>query len=454
MSTYLGAKKANRLLSLDDLPRYFETHAKPASRHLIGLEWELFGVAPATGEALPYQGPAGIEAALKALAEHFGYERLEESGQVIGLVRGERFVSLEPGGQLELSAEPVKTVHDVKQQLDAFRDELKEIAGLLGITWITFGFHPFSAREVIEWVPKRRYDIMREYFRATGSMAHDMMKRTAANQVSIDYLNERDAMEKLRVIHGVSSLVSAVFAHSSISEGAWNGCQTRRMAAWRETDSERCGLIERLLREEATFADYVDYVLDTPMLFVIRGDRWLPMEGLRFREFLLKGRGELRATLDDLELHLSTIFPEARLKNCIEIRGADGQRFPLIPSVAALWKGLLYDHQAREGAWDLVKGFSWEERMSFHLAIEKSGPEAHLGNFRGWDLARELCAIAVGGLRRQSLRNERGEDESVYLEPILSEVIGPESTPAEKARELWEGDFHRKSAALLAYLGL
>ena len=453
MSTYLQVTRAEQAISPEFLKGYFHSFAKPAAKYRVGLEWELFGVSPETGCALPYDGPHGIEAVLSLLAEKFGYQSIKEDGHIVALFRGEDYVALEPGGQLELSAGPVATVHEARQILEKFRDELREIGRCLSCAWMTVGFHPFSRLEEMDWVPKKRYKIMKDYLASTGARSHDMMKRTAANQVSLDFESESDAMEKLRVIYGATSLVSAMFAHSSLSEGKWNGFLTRRMASWRQTDPDRSGLVPAFLNEGSRFDDYLDYVLDAPMIFIIRDTTWIPMNGLRFRDFLSRGYGDFLPTRDDFELHLSTLFPEARIKNCIEIRGADGQTFELIPSVAALWKGLLYHGPAREAAWQLVKGFTWEERRAFHEAIETEGPRAFLGAYRGWDLLKELVALARKGLIAQNRLNREGQDESVYLDLLLEKVIQTERTPAETLKEKWQGEFHEEPRLLIEYLG-
>jgi len=454
LSTYLRIKKNDQTITLKDLKDYFHPFAKSPSQYKLGLEWELFGVSPRTGQAIPYFGSSGIETVLRLLAEKFGYETLKEEGRLIALFRRENYVALEPGGQLELSAEPVETVHDVRDQLECFRRELCEIARDIPVSWLTVGFHPFSRLAEIEWVPKKRYEIMKTYLAKKGDQAHDMMKRTAANQVSVDFSSESDAMEKLRVIYGLTSLISALFAHSPLFEGHWDGFLTRRMAVWRQTDSERTGLIPQLLKEDSSFDDYLSYVLDAPMIFIIRDGRWVPMEGVSFRGFLSRGFGDFRATRDDFELHLSTLFPEARLKNCIEIRGADGQLFELIPSVPALWKGILYDAEAREAAWKLVRDFSWEERVAFHANMEKKGPSAHLGNHEGWDLIQEIFNLARAGLQRSRKLNSKGEDETRYLDILFEKVIKPRKTSAEILKEKWGKEFHQNPVLLMDYLKL
>lgn len=454
MSTYLQSRQNEQVISLEDLKGYFREHAKPVSGHLIGLEWELFGNIRDTVLPLSYHGPSGIEAVLRRLSLDHGYRTVEEQGYVTALVKGKNYVALEPGGQLELSAEPVKTVHDVQEQLNHFKRELLAVAEKIPVTWFTAGFHPFARLDQTDWVPKKRYEIMKHYLAEHGEKAYDMMKRTAANQISVDYSDEADAMEKLRLIYGLTSLVSALFSHSPLTEGHVNGYLTYRMHAWSKTDNARSGLIPSLLRENTGFDDYLSYVLEVPMIFIIRDNAWIPMDGMSFREFVSKGHNGFVATRDDFELHLSTLFPEARLKNCIEIRGADGQLFDMVPAVPAFWKGLLYDKISRVDAWKVAGGFTWEERCLFHRDMEKSGLRAKLGRFEGWDIMREIWAIACRGLKAQNRRDAWGRTEAVYLDPVTEKIIKTRKTPAEILIEKWECEFGRDPHKLLEYLSL
>jgi glutamate--cysteine ligase len=451
MSTYLGTKRPSQIITLQDLKRYFRSFAKPASEHAIGVEWELFGVCPETGKALPYSGNAGIEAVLNFLRETFGYDAIWESGHTVALSRGENHVALEPGAQLELSAEPVRSVTDVAAQLESFRDELLEVSRNFPVRWIAVGFHPFSAREDIEWVPKKRYEIMKAYLGARGSLSHDMMKRTCANQVNFDYENETDAVAKLIVIYRLTTLVSALFANSPLGDGKLNGYLSYRMAVWRNTDPSRSGFIASLLNDSPDLDDYLDYVLDTPMMFIVRQNEWIAVHQT-FREFLLRGYRNHRATLDDFELHLSTIFPEARLKNCLEIRGADGQPFRLIPAVAALWKGLLYDADARAAAGHLLGAVPWEEHLRYRVCAETEGLRASLAGRRGWEWIREIFQIARRGLIRQQQGSGAGTEEARYLDYLYDDVIKPERTSAENLVKEWDRFLHNSPMDLVDFL--
>jgi len=452
MSTYVSSKQDEKTISLSDLKNYFQSFVKPAKIHAIGIEWETLGVDPSTGKAIPYSGPDGIEAVLTGLSEKFGYESIENNGRLIALHRGADYVGLEPGGQLELSAGPVKTLHEVRGQLDRFRGELLSVSGNFPVAWLGIGFHPFSSRAEVEWVPKTRYEIMKNFLGARGSLAHDMMKRTAAVQVSFDFESEADAMEKLRLIFSVTPLVSAVFSHSPLAEGNVTGYLAYRMQVWRNTDPGRAGILPRFLEPSAGFGDYLDYALEAPMMFVVRGERWISLPAVRFRDYLAHGYSGLRATMDDFSLHLSALFPEARLKNRIEVRGADGQRFCHVAAVAGLWKGILYSKEAREEVRDLMKGFAVAEIVNYGASAEREGPRALLGDISGWELAKKLFDIALRGLEKQGIFDSNGCDERVYVEDFYQVHILSERTPAEDLLGRWEGEFRREPARLVEYL--
>lgn len=291
---------------------------------------------------------------------------------------------------------------------------------------------------------------MAEYFKSRGPLAPEMMKQTATNQVNLDFPDEETALAQFRVIFGITPIVSALFANSPFSQGRPNGFLSRRLQIWSETDSDRCGLLVPFAEEGRTFRDYVDYLLEMPMIFIVREGQWIPMEGISFREFLRKGQGEHRATWGDFELHLSTAFPEARFKHCLEIRGIDAQRLPLIPAVAAFWKGLLYDEEVREKAWALVRNFTAEERLKLYRAIPKEGLKAKLGSTPVCELAQELFRLAWEGLKHQA--GNSGKREWIYLDRMNEEIVKPCRSPAETLLGLWEGDFHRTPQSLIRHL--
>ena len=451
MSTLVGEQESRAIEAEGEIRSYFSGFAKPRGKEQVGVECEFFGIERATGQALPYLGPSGIEAVLCRLASVFHYEPVLEEGHVIALRKGEKWITLEPGGQVELSAPPVGSVFEVELQIQTFAEELREMKRYFpDITWLSVGFHPFSTLEEMPWVPKGRYELLSRYLGSRGREAYEMMKRTATNQVCLDYSDEATAFAQFRTVFGLTSLVSALFAHSPFSEGRPNGFLTRRLQAWNETDPERCGLLPSFTEEGRTFRDYAEYLLEMPMIFIYREGKWISMEGMSFRKFLREGKDRFHATWSDFELHLSTAFPEARFKQYLEIRGVDAQRLPLIPSVAAFWKGILYDASAREKAWSLVSGLSREERLNIHRAVPREGLKARVGKAQACEISGELYRLSCEGLGRQTGPGERSE--CVYLDRLHEEIIRPCRSPAETLLEKWRGEFREDPQKLISYL--
>lgn len=454
MSTLLYDDLSQPIVSASDLARYFHGFAKAHECMRMGLEAEFFAVDSVSGRAISYSGEGGIESILKRLAVRFGYEPVKENGAVIALRRSDRMVTLEPGGQVELSAPPVRTAFEIEEQVAGFTSELKAIAEEMpGLTWISVGIQPFSTASEIRQVPKKRYAIMKEHFRSRGRLSLEMMRVTATNQVNFDYLSEAHAMDSLRTVLGLTTLVSALFSNSSFSEGKPNGFQSRRMAIWSETDRERTGLLTQFLRPGAGFHDYLDYVLDMPLLFLVRAEEWIPVRGFSFRKFLERGYEGRHALLSDFELHLSTAFPEARLKQYLEIRGMDAQSPLLIPAVAAFWKGLLYHPDARAAAWNLVAGASEQERLEFHERMPREGLRGRFLGYPVLDLARELVDLSCASLGKQTTCEER-RSECLFLERIREEITRPGLTPSERLLARWTGEFQESPSRLVSYLSL
>lgn len=446
-------EKGQVLSSEKDLERYFHQFAKPANAKKVGIEAEFFGVFKKNGQALPYLGPVGIQEVLKRMASQFAYEPILEERNIIGLQRSDSSVSLEPGGQIELSAPPVHDIFDVQKQVTKFISELKLIARAMpDIAFLAAGMQPFSMLEEISWVPKTRYSHMAEYFKGRGPLSHHMMKRTATNQVNLDYTSEADAMCMLRTAMGITSIVSAMFANSSFAEGRPNGYKTYRMEIWKHTDPSRAGLLPKFFEKGRHFSDYLEYMLDMPFIFIVRSGKWTPLPGLTFREFLKDGYQGARATLGDFELHLSTAFPEVRIKQYVEVRGVDCQSPDLIPSVAAFWKGILYDADIREKVWDLVADVSVEERMELHKQIPQHGLEAKLGNKPILPIAEQLIDLACLSLSRQ--REMCGPSECIFLEAIRDKIIRPGKSPGDVVLDKWIGEWKRDSLKLIEYYSI
>src|SRR5713101_6475925 len=321
-----GAALEEPVSRRDALIAYFEGGAKPRSEWRIGTEYEKIGVDRKTGRAARYYGPRGIEAVLRRLADRFAWIPRLEGEHVIALEGRRATITLEPGGQLELSGEACDSIHCAHEELSEHVNEIVTVAEELGLAFLGLGIQPLSSLDDIEWVPKPRYRIMAPYMAKVGTLGHRMMKQTATVQANIDYADEGDAMRKLRVGMGLSPLLNAMFANSSVSDGDLNRYMSFRGHVWTATDAARCGLLRFAFRDGAGFADYVEWALDVPLYFILRGGRYqTAVTGAPFRRFLVEGAGGERATLDDWNLHLTTLFPEVRLKGYIELRSADSQ---------------------------------------------------------------------------------------------------------------------------------
>jgi glutamate--cysteine ligase len=434
----------------EDLIRYLAGGAKPRDQWRIGTEYEKLAVDRRTGRAAPFSGPRGIEEVLRRMADRFGWTPREEDGRIVALQGPRASITLEPGGQLELSGEPCADIHCAEAELTEHVSQIVAIGEELGLAFLGLGIQPLSPVEEIEWVPKARYRIMAPYMEKVGTLGHRMMKQTATVQTNLDFSDEHDAADKIRVAMGLVPILIGMFANSSISEGRLNGYMSFRERIWADTDRSRCGLLPFVFSRDFGFEDYVDWALGVPMYFVWRDGRYLDLTGLPFGEFLRRGADGLRAKLADWQLHLTTLFPEVRLKQYIEIRCADSQPPDRMLSLPALAKGVLYDPDCRLAAWDLVKGWSWSERLD---AYEASQKEALLARARGvklLDLARELCGIAREGLSRQAVRNSRGEDETIYVRPLEAQIERGKS-PAREIADRWQGEWEERVDRLIDF---
>jgi glutamate--cysteine ligase len=432
-----------------DLVRYIAAGAKPAADWRVGTEYEKVGVLEESGLAAPFSGARGIEAVLARLAERFGWQPKRERGRIIALTGRAANITVEPGGQLELSGEQCTSIHCAHRELLEHIQEIVTVAADLGIVFLGLGIQPVSRVGEIEWVPKRRYEIMGPYMTQVGTLGQRMMKQTATVQANFDFGDEIDAMRKFRVAMGLVPLVSAMFANSSISEGRANGFMTLRGHIWTDTDDARSGMLPFAFSPDAGIEDYVEYALDVPMYFIIRNGEYVEMHPT-FRRFLREGWGAERATLEDWALHLTTLFPEVRLKRYLEIRSADSQPPEMMLALPALLKGILYERDSLEGAWDLVRPWTWPERLEVYKAAHREGLHARIRRIALVELARELVEIAAAGLRRQNQCNEDGDDERIYLER-LEELVRHGNSLGRSLAELWDGPWNRDIGRLIAH---
>ncbi len=433
-----------------ELEVYFHDAGKPRERWRVGTEYEKVGIDRNTAKAIPYFGRRGVEFILRELIERFGWEPQEQEGHIIALARDNAMITLEPGGQIELSGEPCETIHCTYAEFTRHIRELLEVADPLDIVFLGLGMQPVSRLEEIEWVPKKRYRIMGPYMPKVGSLGQRMMKQTATVQANIDFLDEKDAMAKFRTGMGLAPILVGMFANSPISDGQLNGYRSFREHIWTDTDKSRSGLLKFAFSPEVSFAHYVEYALDVPMYFIIRHHDYIDMTGMTFRQFLERGHNGERATLEDWNDHLTTLFPETRIKRYIEVRSVDSQPPELMLALPALVKGAFYDADCLQAAWDLVKDWSWDERMQVYLDSHRDALAARIRRYSLFDLAKELLQIAWEGLRRQNAPNDLGENETIYLSSLKT-LLFQGKCPADVLIEKWEGELQHDIKKLISY---
>ena len=449
MSQYVPETGASTAIERrDQLIEYFATAAKPRSEWSIGTEYEKVAVRVSDGHAVPFSGPRGIEALLNRLADRYGWEPLFEEGRTVALRNDKAAITLEPGGQVELSGEKCKSVHCAHAELTRHIDEIVTLGAELDIAFLGLGMQPISRLDEIEWVPKQRYRIMAPHMLRVGTLGQRMMKQTATVQVNIDYGDEADAMLKLRTGMGLAPLINAMFANSPLCDGDLNGYASFRGHVWTDTDPARCGILPFVFRPEASFEHYTEYALDVPMYFIVRGGTWYDMTSLTFRQFLENGHQGHRATMTDWNSHLTTLFPETRLKGYIEIRSADSQSPELMLALPALVKGIFYEPDCLLAAWDLVKRWTYEERLELWNVAHRAALQGRVRRIAIGELAEELLSIATAGLERQRDLNAQGEDESVYLER-LEDLVKRRRCPADRVIEKWIGEWKQEVGRLV-----
>jgi len=420
----------------DELVAWLESGCKPKAEWRIGTEHEKFPFTIQRHDPVPYDGPRGIGALLEGMQHLLGWEPIMERDNIIGLhdVTGGGAISLEPGGQFELSGAPLENVHQTCAELMAHLAQVREVARPLGIGFLGLGMNPKWTRSQIPVMPKGRYRIMTEYMPKVGNLGLDMMYRTCTVQTNLDFASEADMVKKLRVSLALQPVATALFANSPFTEGKPNGFLSYRSEIWRDTDPDRSGMLPWAFEEGMGFERWVDYALDVPMYFIKRGDDYIDVSGLSFRDLFagkLKQLPGERATISDWANHISTIFPEVRLKRYLEMRGADGGPGRRLAALPALWVGILYDDSSLDAAWDLVKGWSADERQKLRDDVPAQGFAATIRNRTMLSLAEETLKIARDGLQRRRRINAGGEDETKYLEP-LDDLVSRGTTPAEE----------------------
>ncbi|MEM7410094.1 MAG: glutamate--cysteine ligase [Myxococcota bacterium] len=436
--------------SVDQLVSFLREGEKPPERWKVGTEHEKIGLYTGTWAPVPYEGDRGIGALLQRIAEREHWEPVFEGPNPIALTHEGASITLEPGGQLELSGAPLRTIHETCDEFHTHLSLMKQLCEPFGIVFLGLGINPLYPVSEIPVMPKARYQIMRRYLPGQGSLALEMMFATATVQANFDFADEADMIEKLRTALAVSPVVSAIFANSSLSEGKANGFVSRRIHAWQHTDPDRTGMLDLAFSEDFGYRSYVEWALDVPMFFVIRDGTYHDATQLTFRQFVERGFEGHRATLVDFDRHLTTLFPEVRLKRFLEVRGADAVPPGLTCSLPALWKGLLYDARSRQAAWDRVAHLGSEAREAARGDVARRGLAARYGEEPVIEIARDLARLATEGLARIGHAGRRDADETGFLDPI-HEQLAEGRSPGQVVVERWEGDWQRSVDRLIEY---
>ncbi len=432
--------------SRDQLAAYIASGEKPREDWRIGTEHEKFGYDKANLLPLPYEGACSIQAMLTGLQERFGWAPVLEQDKLIGLERNGANISLEPGGQLELSGAPLETIHQTCDEVNQHLAEVQEIAERIGAGFIGLGAAPIWSQDQMPMMPKGRYRLMTDYMGRVGTLGTQMMYRTCTVQVNLDFASEADMVQKMRVALSLQPVANALFANSPFLDGKPNGWKSWRAHIWQNLDAARTGMLPFVFQDGFGYDAWVDYVLNVPMYFVYRDGKYIDALGQSFGDFL-NGRlpalpGEV-PTLSDWADHMTTVFPEARVKKYIEMRGADGGPWRRLCALPALWVGLIYDQTALDAAWDLVKGWDHETRESWRREAGIHALDAQVNGVRMHDLARQVVEIAEGGLARRARAGAGGlvPDETHFLN-ALRESLDSGKVPADELLDRYHGDWN------------
>src|SRR5579872_2863977 len=430
----------------DELVAWLAQGVRPKAEFRIGTEHEKFAFTREGHRPVPYDGPHGIRALLEGMQRLLGWEPITEGPHLIGLfdAAGGGAITLEPGGQFELSGAQVDSVHQTASELIAHLDQVREVAKPLRIGFLGIGMTPDWRRADMPVMPKGRYKIMTAYMPKVGTLGLDMMYRTCTVQTNLDFSSEADMVKKLRVSLALQPVATALFANSPFTDGKPNGFLSFRSEIWRDTDNDRAGMLPWAFEPGMGFERWVGYALDVPMYFVKRGESYIDVAGSSFRDFFDGKNPALpgeRPTLSDWANHLSTIFPEVRLKRYLEMRGADGVPWGRLPALPAFWVGLLYDDASLDAAWEIVKSWSSCERQSLRDDVPRLGLKTRIKDRYVFEIAKECLALSHGGLRRRGRVDQSGRDETRHLEP-LDRIIETGQVPAEEMLAKFNGAWH------------
>lgn len=442
-----------RIESKSELVDYLAAGSKPMADWRIGTEHEKFGFIKDGLRPLPYEGDASIRAMLEGLRDQFGWEPIVEGGHLIGLKQNGASVSLEPGGQFELSGAPLETIHQTCNEVGRHLEEVRQVAEPLGVAFLGAGASPLWSLAETPVMPKGRYRIMTNYMDKVGRLGRQMMFRTCTVQTNLDFGSEADMVKKFRVSLALQPLGTALFANSPFLDGRPNGFVSYRSQIWTDTDPDRTGMLPFVFEEGFGFEQYVDYALDVPMYFVRRKGEYLDASGLSFRDFMA---GKLpilpgeKPAMDDYIDHLSTIFPEVRLKQFLEMRGSDAGPWSRLCAFSAFWTGLLYCPDCLDAAWDLVKDWTAADRESMRQSVRTLGLRTPVpGGGSMQDLAKQALALSRQGLKNRANLSTSGDDETGYLTE-LDDIATTGLTPADRLLARYYGAWNRDVRPIFA----
>lgn len=444
------SQPAPPVTAVQPLVDYLASGCRPEQDWRIGTEHEKFGFTLADRKPLPYEGKNGIGALLAKLAERYEWQAEFEDGNIIALKRAGCSITLEPGGQFELSGDLLRDLHETCNEVNAHLAEVKAVAEPMGLGFLGLGFHPTARRDEIPWMPKERYRIMGAHMPRVGSLGLDMMTRTCTVQVNLDFSSEQDMVDKFRASLALQPVATALFANSPFLEGKPSGYLSYRSHIWTDTDRWRTGQLPFVFEAGFGFERYVEWMLDVPMYFVRRNGRFIDAAGQSFRDFMA---GKLPAlpgeypTMADWEDHLTTAFPEVRLKKFLEMRGADGGPWRRLCALPALWVGALYDSASLDGCLELVKGWTPEDLHRLRGDVSREGLNARIHGRSVRDVARDMLDLAHNGLAGRNRLNASGDDETGFLQP-LHRIVETGLTPSEILLDRFETEWHGSLDAL------
>ncbi|WP_462317997.1 glutamate--cysteine ligase [Marinilabilia sp.] len=429
--------------SKSQLVDYFEKGNKPLEQWGIGTEHEKFLYRKDNLQRLGHDTIPGIAQVMRHMQKN-GWQSITENGSIIALKKDGASITIEPGGQFELSGKNFGNIHQTYQETQKHFEDLSKICKEVGAITLALGFDPIQPRCNMPWMPKERYSIMKAYMPQKGNLGLDMMTRTATIQVNLDYQSENDMVKKMRVAQSLQGVATALFANSPFTEGKPNGYLSYRAKVWDDTDPDRCGFLPFLFDQDFGFERWTDYLLDVPMYFILRDGKYFDSQKMTFRDFM-NGKHQLRPTMEDWETHVSTVFPDIRLKKFIEMRGADASCVSHIAALSAFWVGLLYDQEALDEAYKITRTWSVEDIREIRKQVPTLALNARSGSLVAREIARQMIAISAAGLAKRS-KNLKIEDEGKYLAPIV-EIAESGITQAEKHLQKfhseWNGDISK-----------